>query len=584
MTGAPPAPAGFLSALLLPRLWAVFFPLSVLTGGGVLALYAQDVANERRLHEQAGAHLVDLHADIITRELQSAESDLLYLANQAALRSYLAGQAGSKQQLQDEYLLFCRHRAVYDQIRYLDATGHERIRINDNDGRPSVVLDRDLQNKADRYYFWRTMRLHRGQVFVSPLDLNVEHGAIERPLKPTIRFATPVFDGSGRRGILVLNYLGAGLLGKLTAVSVTFPGSVLLLNRDGYFLRGPTPADEWGFNLGHQRTFATYYAEVWPHLAQSARGQLHTEQGLFTYRTLSPRLEPPAPPPASGGADPDAGDPSLTIVSVIPAEVLAGRSTQLLHRLLLLYGVVLVVVLVLAWYLAYAGGLRQQHQRQLAESEARLRALSTKLLTAQEDERRSLARDVHDELGQMVTAVTLDLERARQAGGLPRKDELVGRALRSGDALLARIHELSSRIRPALLDDLGLKDAVQNLLSDYERRAGIVPRTELRFDRQDVPAIVSDNAYRILQEALTNVSRHAQVAEVFVALHVGVGDLTLTVRDQGVGFAPEAQGGKRLGLLGMRERAELLGGTFDVRSAPKQGTQIEVTIPFGKAS
>jgi signal transduction histidine kinase len=566
------------------RFWAIFFPLALLTGGVVVMLYYQDVANEHRLHEQAGRHLVEVHADILARELKSAESDLLYLASQGTLRSFFSGAARSKQDLQDEYLLFCKQRAVYDQIRYLDATGHERVRINDNNGRPSAVPESELQNKADRYYFQQTVRLDRGQVFLSPFDLNVEHGEIERPLKPTIRFATPVFIGKEVRGILVLNYLGAGLLDKLARVSRTFPGSVLLVNRDGYFLRGPTPADEWGFNLGHRRTFATYYPEAWPRVAGAPRGQFATEHGLFTFRTLSPRVAPVAAQArlAPGREDPDAGDPSLTVVSFIPAEVLDGRSTQLLRRLLLLYAVVLVVAFVLAWFLAHAGALRQLHERQLAESEGRLRTLSTRLLTAQEDERRKLSRDLHDELGQVVTTVALDLQRASQAREVGKKDELVGRALRGTEHLLGRIHEIASGIRPALLDDLGFKDAVQNLLSDFERRTGVVPKAELHFGHQDIPAVVTDNAYRILQEALTNVSRHAHAAEVLVTLDVGAGALGLAVRDRGVGFDPELRDGKRLGLLGMRERAELLNGTFAVRSAPEQGTEIEVHIPFGR--
>ncbi|HMF18168.1 MAG TPA: sensor histidine kinase, partial [Gemmataceae bacterium] len=574
---------GLLSSLLSPRFWVIFLPLSLLTGWVVLVLYQKDVANERLLHEQAGAHLVDLLGNIITSELKTAESDLLYLANQAPLRSYLEAAKGEQEELQkelqNEYLLFSKQRRVYDQIRYLDASGQEKIRINYDDGQPIAVHEKELQNKADRYYFWRSMRLERGQVFISPFDLNQEHGKIEEPHKPTIRFCTPVFEGKTARGVLVLNYLGARLLDKLAQVSKTFPGRVLLLNYDGFFLRGPSAEDEWGFNLGHQRSFATYFPEEWKRVIQVGSGQFQTERGLFSVRGIFPGADLPA---VSGWrtGDPDAGDPSLKVVSFTPAELLDRRSTLLLQRLLLLYGVILVVNLALAWYLAYAGAVRQKHERQLADSEARLRSLSTKLLTAQEDERRSLSRDLHDALGQVVTAVSLDLRRASQTPEVEKKNELVGRALSGTDSLLDRIHEISARVRPALLDDLGLKDAVQSLLSEFEHRTSIVPKTELRFDGRDVPAMVRDNVYRILQEALTNVSRHAKAAEVFVNLTVDGQKLDLTVRDPGVGFSPELLDGKRLGLLGMRERAELLDGTFSLKSEPQQGTEIRVTIPL----
>src|SRR5207245_4407254 len=156
----------------------------------------------------------------------------------------------------------------------------------------------------------------------------------------------------------------------------------------------------------------------------------------------------------------------------------------------------------------------------------------------------------------------------------------IQRASQETACLLDRIHESSSRLRTTLLDDLGLKDAVQNLLSEYEQRTGIVPRTELRFEHARVPAAVSENVYRILQEALTNVSKHARAPEVFVKLDVKARLVALTVRDAGAGLNSAAIDGKGLGILGMRERAELLGGNFAVKGQVGKGTEIEVTIPL----
>ena len=586
MLDVPANSPGLFSTGVLRRFLAIFIPGALLPGCVVWALYYQDVANERSFYKQAGQHLVDLHADIIKRELSAVESDLLYLANQAVLRDFLSGGTANKQALNDEYLLFCRHKALYDQIRYLDANGHEVIRINYNEGRPAVVPDRELQSKAARYYFAQTILLERGQLFASPFDLNVEHEDIERPFKPVIRFATPVFDSRGaKRGVLILNYLGAVLMQKLEEVSIGSPGFVLLLNKDGYFLRAPHREDEWGFMFGNSRTFATYYPEVWPRLAGAEIGDMETEHGLFTFRRLPPRgavsqqQRLPVPASTSSRPDPDAGDASMKIVSRIPSDILYARPSLLLSNLLLLYGVVVVLVVVLAWYLAYSGALRRNHERQRAASEARLRTLSRQLISVQESERRSLSRDLHDELGQIVTAVSLDLQRAGQAAEPDRRADLISRALRGTDCLLDRIHEISARVRPTLLDDLGLKDAVQNFLSDFEHRTGISTRAELRFDQGQPPAVVSENVYRILQEALTNVAKHAKAGEVFVHLHVSAASIVLSVRDEGTGFDPAALEGNRLGLLGMRERAELLGGTFLVQSKPGKGTRIEIMLP-----
>jgi signal transduction histidine kinase len=259
--------------------------------------------------------------------------------------------------------------------------------------------------------------------------------------------------------------------------------------------------------------------------------------------------------------------------------------------MLQVYAAALLLVLVLAWYLAHAGQQRHKQQERLVESEARLRTLSTQLITAQEQERRSISRDLHDEIGQLVTAISLDLQRAHQTSEPAKKNELMARAAERAECLLEQIHEIASRIRPALLDDLGLKDAVQSLLSDYERRTGIIPQTDLSFQPAEIPGVVSENTYRILHEALTNVARHGQAAEVHVRLHVGPETVSLVVRDTGIGFDPESLNGKKvesgggkpakhLGILGMRERAELLNGTFAIRSGPGQGTEIWVVLPL----
>ncbi len=348
MSDSLSGPPGVFSTAVLRRLLFIFPPIALLTGAVVLALHWQERAADYKLHEQAGTHLVDLHATIITRELEEVESELLYLAGQSALQHYLAGDAAGHEELQVEYLNFCRLRRVYDQIRYLDADGRERVRVNFNDGRPAIVLDSELQPKADRYYFTEALRLNQGEVFVSPFDLNVEHKQIERPLKPTLRFATPVFDRAGVKkcGVLVLNYLGAALLRKLAEVSGPFPGTTVLLNCQGHYLRGPTPYDEWGFMLGHDRSFAAQHPEAWSQVAAGQSGQFLVADGLFTYHTIDPR---------GAGVGPEGRDAGLIVVATTPPAVLEGRSGQLLRLLLLLYAAVLLVLLPLAWYLAYVG-------------------------------------------------------------------------------------------------------------------------------------------------------------------------------------------------------------------------------------
>jgi signal transduction histidine kinase len=576
-TGVPPP----FSPPVLRGAMQFFLPAALLTAGVVAALYFLDRANEHALHEQAGTHLVELHAAIIARELEAVKSDLLYLSNQEILRRFVSQTEADKRGVEDEYVLFSGRKGVYDQIRFLDMSGMERIRINYNEGAPGPVLEDYLQPKGDRYYFRQTIHLGCDEVFVSPFDLNEERGRIEVPYKPVIRVATPVFDKSDRRtmrGIVVLNYLGESLLAKLREVSPPSSGSAWLVNREGWFLRGPTQQDEWGFQLKHSRKLASYYPDAWRQMTRD-EGQFRTAAGLFTYRVLAVRPKGQLPD-AAANPDPDAADPTLIIVAHVPPEVLDSRATALLRRLMLLSGIVLALVFGLCWYLGYAAALRRSHESRLAESESRLRTLSAQLMTAQEEERRSIARDLHDEMGQVVTAMTLDLQRAAAAAAPEKKNDLIGRALLGAQRLLDTIHEIAARIRPSLLDDLGLKDAVQSFLSDYEHRTGIAVRADLNLESKTVPAKVSENIYRIMQEALTNTTKHAKATAVTVGISALPDRIALTVSDNGIGFTPAAVDGKRLGLLGMRERAELLNGAFTVQSEPGKGTLVKVELPL----
>ena len=173
-------------------------------------------ANDLQIHLQSGEHLVRLHTEIILNEYRTAESELAFLAEQSILRIFAGGEEDLRAELEQEYVRFCRDKSMYDQVRFLDRDGAESIRINNRQGDPQAVPTELLQSKANRYYFVNANGLPRGRIFVSPLDLNVEHDVIEVPHKPVVRFASPVFDLSDQRqGVLVINLLGRGLLNTL---------------------------------------------------------------------------------------------------------------------------------------------------------------------------------------------------------------------------------------------------------------------------------------------------------------------------------------------------------------------------------
>ncbi len=215
---------------------------------------------------------------------------------------------------------------------------------------------------------------------------------------------------------------------------------------------------------------------------------------------------------------------------------------------------------------------------------ARRRDLTRRLGTAQEDERRRVARDLHDSLGQLQAGLGLAVAAARGTPGLPAAaGERLDEVKRMADELGRETHALAVRLRPTSLDDLGLEPALRQLVADWFGRTGI----GVEFDTAGVgdsrlPADVETAVYRVVQEALTNVAKHAGATAVSVVVTRPDGFVSVVVEDDGRGFDPAAVPKGRLGLLGMRERVELVGGTIDVDSAPGAGTTVAVQIPIPK--
>ncbi len=217
----------------------------------------------------------------------------------------------------------------------------------------------------------------------------------------------------------------------------------------------------------------------------------------------------------------------------------------------------------------------------------RLKALSASLLTAQEEERRRVAVELHDELGQVLTAVKINLQSLGRKLDASLGSELADAAA-SVDQAMERVRDLALDLRPAVLDDLGLPSALRWYTHRFARDTGI----DVHFSADSVPrleAALETACFRVAQEALTNVSRHAHARHVWVVLNAGTGETELKIWDDGRGFdvitaRERAVGGVSVGLLGMEERVSSLGGTFTVRSVPGRGTRLSVSFPVSTRS
>ena len=309
-------------------------------------------------------HALRLCATVLKQTLAGVYSDLGYLARSNALQDWLATpDDDTLAALNREVSHFSQERRIYDQIRFLDLRGMERCRVN-FDGRSAVIVLGDaLQDKASRYYFRDAIMLPQGKIYASPFDLNIEHGQVEIPYKPMIRFAQAVFDRHGqRRGIIVLNYRGAQLLKIIEKISKLSPGDIHLYNREGYRLcLGQNISQCWGFMFSDRQdqTLQNQAPVIW-HQMVGATGVFQEYDGNILATAL-------AVEPLRGNGDSSLllGESVWFLLSTFSDAELASLGRKLRHKLWII-GLLLAIVGALPVGLAVREIMkRQTHARRI---------------------------------------------------------------------------------------------------------------------------------------------------------------------------------------------------------------------------
>lgn len=269
----------------------IFVSLSLVAFLGLYAVYSiQAAANFSRVKNDE-VWRAGVGASQQTSELNDLVKNLRYLiASNSMQRWLIEKDASSRGGLEKDFLALAASNAFYHQIRLLDMNGIETVRVDRHAGKLATVSSRSLQNKSGRYYFSEAMKLSQGQLYISPLDLNVENGVVEAPLRPTLRLASPVFDTDGKKqGILILNFSAAELLIQLRQNASYGKGEPWLLNNAGYWLIGP-PAVEWAFMYPQRRdrTAERAYPEAWQEIVKGpASGQFMAAGDLFSYSKVA---------------------------------------------------------------------------------------------------------------------------------------------------------------------------------------------------------------------------------------------------------------------------------------------------------
>lgn len=551
----------------------------------VLVLFAIDQARRTRAGvEMEELDRVRLLRETVVRDFRAMISDVGLLAEDRALVEYLDAASGTAAPhldvLSQRLASFARQRGIYDQVRYIDSAGREIVRVDHDAAEVRVVPRDELSDKSSRYYFVASRGLQHGDVFMSPFDLNVERGRIEQPWEPTIRFATAVFDSAGdARGIVVLNYHGNLILDEIERLSANAAGRTLLLNADGYFLRGLSREDEWAFMdpARNDDTFASRFPDAWEAVSSSDMGRAWSPAGLFTYITFTPVPVFPAR--------------RWTIVSYVSAAQFAEGERKLRNDVVVLALPLLAGAGGAAWLLARSLTDREEAQRRVLES-ARLAAVGEAMT--------GLAHESRNALQRSQACLEMLASRSRDR---PESVELITKLQRAQDDLYRLYESVRGYAAPLVVrrEPYDMRRIVRECWDDLNPgERGDIPIAE--EGDVDATAVVDAFAMRqvfrnVLENAviaMREVASGQPVSPVSVRYEAGTHDgrpaLAVRVRDAGPGLEPDAAAhifepffttrtrGTGLGLAIARRIVEAHEGSITV-GAVAPGLEIVIMIP-----
>jgi PAS domain S-box-containing protein len=310
--------------------------------------------NNLRLLQAEQERVIKLAVGAIHQEMDAILSDLRYLSQHSELRNYLTDlKRSSRLDLAREYLGLVRQKRIYDQVRIIGLNGKELVRVNFNDGSPTIVADQDLQDRRASRCFEEALRLSPGQIYVSPLDVNTGPEVVDQPRKPSMRFAAPVADEQGRvRGMLVLNYLGQRLRDKLDTLEGQ-KDNLWLLNAQGDWLIGTAPQQSALIDQAHpKRRLDRVFPRLWQQMQTDPVGMYRSANSWILFERVYPLR----------GETKAAGAPSMpvdadrfywTIAVEIPQVALQSANGPLWEKLWMVYAALALCAFLVAGALVF---------------------------------------------------------------------------------------------------------------------------------------------------------------------------------------------------------------------------------------
>lgn len=601
-SGVEKVPGG--TSFLKPCLIAAAAFLALLHAG--FAIQAR-VDASRRLDATDSA--VYHAADLAASALLGYASDVKAFARLDGVRALAAGDARSRAGVISTFAAFVREKPRTAQLRYLDAAGMERVRVDRIADRVVVVPDAELQDKADRYYFKDAIVLPPTAVYVSPVDLNVEHGEIEMPWNPMLRLARTIVGGDGRtEGLVIVNIRAEELLAGVEHGWHADEAPVQWLNAEGYWLAGAPQDDLWGFMFGRETTLAKRAPAVWAALdAADGTGRIRVDGVTYVARALDPTALL-----ADRGTS-HTGDRRWIFLGAVADASLAEIWTPP-HLGIAAAGLAAIVAISIGWTGSIAARRRAEARERAAEAELATfeRLASLGGLVA------GVAHELNTPVGSAVTVASTIAERVKafrvemDTGPLRRAslDRFLGDMDHGAEIMLGgleRTARLVQQFKQVAVDQTSqqrraftVADLVRDVLGTLGpqfKQSQIRVVTEIastaRLDSYPGPL------GQVLINLVNNARAHAFAADAAGTITVsardlGANEIEIAVADDGRGMDEDVrarvfepffttrlgQGGSGLGLsIVFNIVTGILGGSVAVDSAPGKGTRMTLRLP-----
>lgn len=596
----------------------IFLPLTILTNGILWLFYYQERETKRNIIKTHAVNMTEMQRVKIGDNFKLIVADLMFFANYNQLLDIFENSEFHVTHLINDFSLFSRGSKIFDQIRMLNETGMEIIRINLSKGKPVIVPSEQLQFKGDRYYFKDTIGLEKGEIFVSPFDLNIEHGRIEQPLKPMIRFSTAVFDRRGqKRGVIIFNYLGANLIQDIKNLVIDSPGFYMLLNSDGYWIIGMDLEDEWGFMYEGRKSRALKNTNpsAWEKISESESGQFDHTEGLFTFTTVYPLLEGWK---SSTGSEEAFGTSAeikkakeyyWKVVSYIPKDFLITSAKESLSKYIYICIMIIVILGIGSWFLASVKVRKSVAVRELANRTEELGQANIRL---QELDRlkgifiASMSHELRTPLNSIIGFTGIILQGITGEINEEQRKQLT-LVKNSANHLLELINDIIdlSKIEAGKVELLIKEFEISGLIRELEEsfRVSVSEKgLKLSLEVPDRVIVKSDErrTKQILFNFVSNAVKFTNRGEIAIKSAKRDESVQVSVRDTGVGIKKEHMDrlfkafsrirnegvpfreGTGLGLYLSKKIADLLNGEIKAESEVGEGSVFTLSLPLPK--